>query len=71
MRAGLIPSRALQEKRIVHDRGLKKDEDEGEFSTADFCYLLATADFNAKQTQAKGWGKNISFTKKSCVLQTA
>ncbi|XP_048525664.1 MAGUK p55 subfamily member 7-like isoform X4 [Dendroctonus ponderosae] len=28
MRAGLIPSRALQEKRIVHDRGMKKDEDE-------------------------------------------
>ncbi|XP_076272184.1 membrane palmitoylated protein 7-like protein metro isoform X3 [Rhynchophorus ferrugineus] len=49
MRAGLIPSRALQEKRIVHERSLVANEDEENAENDDFDReLIATYEEVAK-----------------------
>lgn len=41
MRAGLIPSRALQERRIIHERTQGEKEDEGKANM--FCFVFAVA----------------------------
>lgn len=39
MRAGLIPSRALQERRIIHERAQGDGNDEGKLSDEPFVLL--------------------------------
>ena len=71
MRAGLIPSRALQERRIVHERNEQmkanpEDSDLGKFIIGRICQMFALKHNNLH----KGLFTSISYLRNTCALTT-